>query len=101
MNKLSDALRMLGDPRWAELPAEALALLEPLPASPALVEALTEVAATESLQGLNDQAIASAERALTLADQLEVSRPARAWGIAAIPAAASVTLAHSTTCATL
>ena len=80
MNKLSDALRMLGDPRWAELPAEALALLEPLPASPALVEALTEVAATESLQGLNDQAIASAERALTLADQLEVSRPARAVG---------------------
>ena len=80
MKTLSDALRMLGDPRWAGLPAEALALLEPLPASPALVEALTEVAATESLQGLNHQAIASAERALTLADQLEVSRPARALG---------------------
>ena len=47
MNTLSDVLRMLGDPRWAELPAEALALLEPLPPSPALVDALTEVAATE------------------------------------------------------
>ena len=80
MTTLSDALRMQGDPRWAELPAEALALLEPLPASPELVEALTEVAATESLQGLNVQAIASAERAITLADQLEVSRPARVLG---------------------
>ncbi len=47
MHTLSDALRVLGDPRWAELPAEALALLEPLPANAALVDALTEVAATE------------------------------------------------------
>ena len=80
MNRLGIVLTRLADPRWAELSAQALALLEPLPPSPALVDALTEVAATEMLQGLNEAAIASAERALTLADQLEVDRPARALG---------------------
>ena len=80
MHTLSDALRILGDPRWAELPDQALALLEPLPPDAALVDALSEVAATEMVQGRHQRAIASAERALSLADQLEVGRPGRALG---------------------
>ena len=44
MGTLSHVLFRLGDPRWAELPAEAVALLEPLPPGPELVGALTELA---------------------------------------------------------
>ena len=80
MHTLSIVLFRLGDPRWADLPSEALALLEPLPPGPALVEALTEVARVEMLQGRHEAAISSAERALTLADELGLERPARALG---------------------
>ena len=34
MHVLASLLSRLGDPRWVELPAEALALLEPLPRAP-------------------------------------------------------------------
>ena len=80
MHTLNIVLFRLGDPRWADLPSQALALLEPLPTSPALVEALTEVASVAWLQGRHDTAIRSAERALTLADDLGLEHPARALG---------------------
>ena len=47
----------LGDPRQWTLPAEALALLEPLRPAPELVGALTEVAATETIHGRSETAI--------------------------------------------
>jgi tetratricopeptide (TPR) repeat protein len=80
MHTLSYVLFRLGDPRWADLPSEARALLEPLPPGPALIDALTEVARVGMLQGRHDAAISSAERALTLADELGLDRPARALG---------------------
>jgi class 3 adenylate cyclase/tetratricopeptide (TPR) repeat protein len=80
MNRLAHVLFRLADPRWAEFPQQVLALLDPLPPGPALVEALTEVARAETLQGRNDAAIRFADRALTLADELGLGRPARALG---------------------
>ncbi len=80
MNRLGDVLFVLADPRWAELPREALALLEPLPPGPGLVEAFSGVASVEALQGRPRSAISAADRALTLADQLGIDRPARALG---------------------
>ena len=70
----------LGDPRGWTLPAEALALLEPLPPGPELVAALTAVARVETLQGRNEAGIRYAEQALTLAEQLGLEPPARALG---------------------
>jgi tetratricopeptide (TPR) repeat protein len=80
MTRLSVVLTRLADPRWADLPTEALALLEPLPPGPTMVEALGQVATVEALQGRHESAISVAERALTLADQLGLPRPARALG---------------------
>jgi tetratricopeptide (TPR) repeat protein len=80
MNQLSNALTALADPHWADLPQQALALLEPLPPGTALVEALSAVASVEALQGRPDTAISVADRAIALADQLGLPRPARALG---------------------
>ena len=80
MHTLSNVLFRLGDSRWADLPSEALALLEPIPPGPALVEALTEVARVEMLQGRHDAGTRFAQRALTLADELGLERPGRALG---------------------
>ena len=80
MATLGNVLRRLGDPRQWTLPAEALALLEPLPPGPELVEALTEVAATEILHGRSEDGVRYAERALALAEELGLARPARALG---------------------
>ena len=54
ISPLSKALQQFGDPRGWTLPAEALALLEPLPPSPELVDLLTSVASVETLQGRNE-----------------------------------------------
>ena len=80
MNRLSLVLHGLADPRWADLPAEALSLLDPHPPGPALIEALTEVARVDMLQGKQGAAIRSAERALALASELSLPRSARALG---------------------
>jgi class 3 adenylate cyclase/tetratricopeptide (TPR) repeat protein len=77
---LSSVLSLLGDPRWSEVPAEALALLEPLPPGPELVGALTEVAVTELFRGRSEAAVGYAERALTLAEKLGLDRSPRALG---------------------
>ena len=69
---------------WAELPAEAVALLEPLEPSPELVGALTELARAEVLQGRYEAGLGYAEQALALAGELGLPRPARALGYRAL-----------------
>ena len=80
MATLGIVLTARGDPRWATLPAEALALLEPLPPSHELVGALTESARGETLQGRSEDGVRFANRALALAKELGRERPARALG---------------------
>ena len=84
MGTLALVLHRLVDPRWAELPAQAVALLEPLAAGPELVAALTELARVEVLQGRSEAGLRHAERALTLAGELGLPRPARALGYRAL-----------------
>ncbi len=80
MGSLSNVLYRLGDARWAELPAEAVALLEPLTPGAELVSSLTELARAEVLQGDGEACIEQAEKALALAAQLGLPRPARTLG---------------------
>ena len=75
MGRLSQALQGLGDPRTWTLPAEAVALLEPLGPSPALVDALTGVAVSDAVQGRSQDAIRMADRVLGLASELGLPRP--------------------------
>ena len=85
MGTLGMVFSALGDPRAWTLPAEALALLEPLGPSPELVGALTEVAAVDALQGRSedgDPRTPSGRSAL--AEELGLPRPARALGCRAI-----------------
>ncbi len=81
MATYAKVLFRLGDPRAFTLPSEAVALLEPLPAGPELVVALTEMAATETIiHGRYEDGARYAERALALAAELGLSRSARALG---------------------
>ena len=80
MGTLSLVLSKLGDPRQWTLPREALGLLEPLGPSPGLVAALTEVARAEALQYRSEDALRVAARAIELAEDLGLPRPARALG---------------------
>ena len=80
MGELGKVFGRLGDPRTWTLAAEALGLLEPLGPSPALVAALTEVAFVDAAQGRSEDAIGLADRALGLASELGIARPARALG---------------------
>ena len=80
MATLGNVLFARGDPRWAELPAEAVALVESLPPGPELVSALTELARAEVLQGRYEAGVRYAERALALVQELGLDRPARALG---------------------
>jgi len=80
MGTLAPVLSRLGDPRQWTVPLEALGLLEPLGPSPGLVAALTEVTRTEALQYKSENAIRVAARAIELAEELGLPRPARALG---------------------
>ena len=80
MSALGEVLYRTGDPRWADLPADAVALLAPLPAGPELVSALTDLARAKALQGQAEACIRHAEQALALADELGLPRPARTLG---------------------
>ena len=84
MSALALAFSRIADPRWAQTALEALALLEPLEPGPELVTALTELARAEALQGRHEAGLAHAERALDLAQQLGLPRPARALGYRAL-----------------
>jgi class 3 adenylate cyclase/tetratricopeptide (TPR) repeat protein len=80
MGTLGNTLYRLGDPRGWELPAEAVALLEPLPPGPEHVAALSELARAEALQERQEAAIGYAEQAIALAARLGLPAPARAQG---------------------
>jgi tetratricopeptide (TPR) repeat protein len=80
MGTLSLVLYNQGDPRWAELPAQAVLLLEPSSRGPELVGALTELARAEVLTGKPKEALLHGEQALALSEGLSLRRPARALG---------------------
>jgi class 3 adenylate cyclase/tetratricopeptide (TPR) repeat protein len=80
MSRLSTVLHFLADAHWAELPAEAVALLRRLPPGPELVNALAELARAEILLGKPEAALRDAEHAVALAGELRLPRPARALG---------------------
>jgi class 3 adenylate cyclase/tetratricopeptide (TPR) repeat protein len=80
MAKLGSVSFKLGGPRWSELAAEAVALLEPLPPGPELVAALTGVAAVEALAGRSESGVRFAERALALAGELGLDSQPQALG---------------------
>ena len=81
MATFARVLFRLGDVWALTLPAEAVALLEPLPPGPELVVALTEMAASEIvIHGRYEAAVGYAERAIALATELGLSRSARALG---------------------
>jgi tetratricopeptide (TPR) repeat protein len=77
MVTLSNVLWQLGDARGREMSASAVALLEEFPPGPELIAALAEVAAEQHLAGEYRESIASAERAIELADQLGLAEPAK------------------------
>jgi len=74
------ALRELSDPRDRSLFSDALALVEPLGPSPALVQALAEEAGARAARGDSREAIGHADRARALAAQLGLPEPASALG---------------------
>jgi class 3 adenylate cyclase/tetratricopeptide (TPR) repeat protein len=80
MFQLIAAIFVLGDARSYEIGAQALAILEPLPPGPELVDALIEVARARTLSGEPMQGIGLAEQALALAAELGLPTPVRALG---------------------
>ena len=78
---LSKVRGNMGDPRGPDAAIEAVRLLEGHPAGPDLMAAYTEMAVTATVdEGKHRDAIAWAERALSLAAELGLPEPARAMG---------------------
>jgi tetratricopeptide (TPR) repeat protein len=80
MNNLVLPLIRLGDPRGWTLSARSLALLEPLGPSKDLVDALTETAVDDAIQGRYQAAVESTERAMRMARDLGLEAYPRALG---------------------
>ena len=78
---LAHVSHQLGDGRQVALAAEAVALLEQEPPGPTLVAAHTQAAAARFLTGSHNEAIAAADRAVQLAQELGLPEPASALGI--------------------
>jgi class 3 adenylate cyclase/tetratricopeptide (TPR) repeat protein len=70
----------LGEGRQVALAAEAVALLEEEPASPALVASYEQLANAHAVAGTYAEAIAAAEQAASVAQTLGLPEPARALG---------------------
>ncbi len=82
MDTLRFVLQWLNDPRRFELDDAALALLEPLPPGPELVEALSNVAADAiNVHGKPQEGLMLADRAIRVASDLGLPCPATALGI--------------------
>jgi class 3 adenylate cyclase/tetratricopeptide (TPR) repeat protein len=71
-------LQALGDPRQWTIMQEALALLEPLPPGPELVDVIARIAGNEILQGQSEAGLRMADRALATAHELGMARPSLA-----------------------
>jgi tetratricopeptide (TPR) repeat protein len=80
MERYSLVQYRLGDPRSQQVTAEALALLEPFGPSPELAQALAEQAGSSFISNEHRQAIAFADRAIALAQELGMPELARALG---------------------
>ena len=80
MGTLVRVVRRLGGPRQWTVQVEALELLETLGPSPELVATLADVARVDTDHGRPEDAVALANRALALAAELGLPRPARALG---------------------
>ncbi|MFY9914774.1 MAG: AAA family ATPase [Nocardioidaceae bacterium] len=80
MSGLSKVYQNQNDPRASDLIDRGLALLQPLPPGPELVEALADAAATAAFGGRPEQGIVLAERALKVAGDGGLPKPARALG---------------------
>jgi class 3 adenylate cyclase/tetratricopeptide (TPR) repeat protein len=80
LTALATVLGVLGDPRQEETIASALALLETRPPGAELVAAYAELANARFVGSLYAEAVAAAERALQLADELRLPEPTRALG---------------------
>jgi len=78
--ELAGTLWQLGDPRQEQVIAEALSLLEAEPPGPELVEAHVADVGAKFVQSAHREAIAAADRALTLAAELGLDEPAWALG---------------------
>jgi tetratricopeptide (TPR) repeat protein len=70
----------LGEGRQVALAAEAVALLEQETPGPTLVAAYAQLASAHFLTGAHDDAMISADRALTLAERLGLPEPPHALG---------------------
>jgi tetratricopeptide (TPR) repeat protein len=84
MVTLGNVDRLLGNARQWTLPVETLELLEPLGPSRHMVAALTEVAANGALRSDYEPAIRNARRAIEMASELGLPKPARALGYLAL-----------------
>jgi predicted ATPase len=80
-SRYSMLLHRLGDRRYPDVADTALAALEPLGPSPELAQALADRAAASFLSDQHPEAIAFAERAVKLSDELGLAVPARALGL--------------------
>jgi class 3 adenylate cyclase/tetratricopeptide (TPR) repeat protein len=76
----SSVTQRLGEGRQIALAAEAVELLEQQRPGPALIAAYAQLANAQCVGGAYDEAIAAADRAVTLADELGQPEPARALG---------------------
>ena len=81
LSRLSDVLILRADGRWSAVSDEALWTLEQLPPGPELLDALGGQVFKEIRLGRPQEAIACADRALTLAADAGLPPPARALGV--------------------
>ncbi len=89
LTTLALVLGRLGDPRREEALAEALELLEAQSPGHELVAAYAQLAGRRELDHAFSEAIAAADRALALAAELGMAKPARALGFRGSSRAAS------------
>ena len=80
MGTLSRVFGRFGDPRAWDAPGGGDGGTGVVRPRPDLVGVLTEIARSKALKGLSVDAIRSADRALALAEELGLPRPARALG---------------------
>ena len=80
MARLGIVLWRLGDHRHRDVAAEAVLLLEAQPPGPELVAALAEQAGSYLVAGDNRAAVHAADRAISIAADLQLPEPAKALG---------------------